>query len=156
MERRSSIVEIFYRAMYLVFLFYAAVVISAGILASFTMIVQIFTGKLHLESWISGACSITLLWLLGVVRDFWATNFDLYRMDDEFSGGSYLERHLDHPLWPKVADLFNVVTHESTGTMEREEARRSICAIARENADLYEAVYEMCDDRMRWTLVNFR
>ena len=156
MRRRSGIIEIFYRAMYLVFLFYAGVVISAGLLAAGTMIGQIFTGDLKLESWMAGAGSIALLWMLGMVRDFWADRFELYRMDDAFSGVRYLERHLDHPLWPKVMDLLKLVEAEETSTMEREETRREICAIARGNCDLYEAVFEIGDERMRWSLVNFK
>ncbi len=156
LRRRSGIIEIFYRAMYLVFLFYAGVVISAGLLAAVAMIGQIFTGNLRLESWMAGVGAVVLLWMLGAVRDFWADHFELYRMDDAFSGAQYLERHLDHPLWPKVAELLKLAEDGKVNTMDREEARRAMCAMVRNNCDLYEAVFELGDERMRWALVNFR
>jgi hypothetical protein len=155
-EKKSVVREVFYRGMYLVFLGYAGIVISAGILSSFFLLGQLFAGGFVDWSWISAVCAIGLLWLLGMVRDFWVKHFDLYRMDDTFSGASYLDKHLDHPKWPEVDRMMILLSQDQLGVLEREEIRREICRIARLYPSLYEAVYELGDDRLKWSLVNFR
>jgi len=92
--------------------------------------------------------------MLRHVRDFWAEYLDLYRMDDNFSGIDYLCAHLDHPHWPEISRLLEVLDGDSIGALEREVVRRKICSIAKDNPDLHEAVFELGDDRLKWSLAN--
>jgi len=154
MKSRSWSSEVFYRFMYLVFLFYAGVVIALGLLCGLSFVLQVLTMNLRVDSWLFISGGVGLLLLLGVVRDFWVRKFDLYRMDDNFCGIAYLEDHLRSPSWSKAKELLDLLESPSFGAIEREEFRRQLALIARDCPSIYEAVYELGDDRLRWTLVH--
>lgn len=156
MERKPPVVEFVFRLMYLVFLLYAAIVIGAGVSSAVSMLGLLFSGDTNAEAWLSGVCCVGLLWMLTHVRDFWARHFDFYRMDDNFSGVSYLDSHLDHPEWPRVLGLIKQLNVTDDDAVSRDAMRRQICSSTNLHPALYEAVYELADDRLRWTLENCR
>lgn len=153
MKRNTSIVEFFYRVMYIVFLGYSAFVIGAGILSIYSILGQIFIGPLMPWGWAANILFLLLLFYLGHVRDFWQTNFDLCRMDANFSGVGYLEAHLDNPNWDHAKELFEGLSSVGPSPIDKEAVRRELTRLARSNPSIYEAIYELADERLRWTLV---
>jgi hypothetical protein len=154
MEKKSSAIEFFYRIMYLVFLAYSGFVIATGLLSVFAILGQMFVGPLMPWGWIANILFLLLLFNLGHVRDFWEAKFDLYRMDANFSGVGYLKAHLDSPHWEYAKGLFGALSQEPLSPIDKEALRRQLTRLARDNASIYEAIYELADDRLRWTLVH--
>ena len=75
-------------------------------------------------------------------------------MDANFSGFGYLEAHLDNPHWEYAKELFDGLSQENLSPIDKEALRRQLACLARDNASIYEAIYELADDRLRWTLVH--
>lgn len=153
-RRNSSLVEFFCRVMYIVFLAYCMLVIAAGILSIYAIVGQVLIGPATPGSWAVSMAFILLLFSLGRVRDFWARNFDLHRMDANFSGVGYMDAHLSNPRWEEAVALFDSISGEGLSPIDKEALRRELAKLARENPAIYEAIYELSDERLRWTLVN--
>jgi len=154
MQKNSSLVEFFYRVMYIVFLAYSALVIGAGVLSLYAILGQMFIGPVTPSAWAVNICFLLMLLYLGHVRDFWDKKFDLWRMDANFSGIRYLEAHLDNPHWEQTKMLFEQLSGCHLPPIEKEVVRRKLTRLARNNPSIYEAIYELADDRLRWTLVH--
>jgi len=154
MTKSSPSKEFFYRVMYVVFLFYSLVAISSGMTSLLYLISQIFIDKIDVFSMIPSFFSIFLLLTLGKVRNFWRDNLELFRMDDNFSGKGYLKGHLDALEWPQAKKLFDSLCDSSLSPIDKEVIRRDLTRLARETPSIYEAIYELSDERMRWTLVH--
>jgi hypothetical protein len=154
MKKNSTTVEFFFRVMYLVFLAYSGFVIAAGLLSIVATLGQIFVGPLMPWGWFANIVFLLLLFCLGSVRDFWESKFDLFRMDASFSGVGYLEAHLDNPNWEYARELFESLSLEDSSPIDKEALRRELASLARSNPSIYEAIYELADDRLRWTLVH--
>jgi hypothetical protein len=154
MTKSSPSREFFYRVMYVVFLLYSLVAISSGMTSMFYLLSQMFFGIEGISGILPSLLSLFLLLSLGKVRDFWRDNLELYRMDDNFSGVGYLQRHLDCSEWTRAKELFDSLCNDTISPIDKEVIRRDLTRLARETPSIYEAIYELSDERMRWTLVH--
>lgn len=145
--------EVFLRFMYIVFLLILGV--GTGISLSFllTFSLSIFLGEMTAQSFVPSVISLVTIFSLPYLRDFWQAHFDLYRMDDNFCGITYLDAHLDNPHWERTKQILKELDCPSLGAIDKECLRKEAAAIARKNPDIYEALYELADDRLQWTMV---
>ncbi len=141
--------------MYVIFLTIVAMLIGAGLLSLFSLFFGVVGGGGWLNLWPSLIGTGALL-LIKPLRNFWRDHLDLQRMDDNFCGISYLERHLDDPRWPEVFRLLNSLGHGEGGALERESKRRQVCTICMDSPSIFEAVQEIGDERLLWSLENYR
>lgn len=154
-RRNSAGKECFYRIMYVVFLAITAVFIGCGLLSFFSLLFQAAGAGEGLSPWPSLLGAGVFL-LVKPLRDFWRDKLELQRMDDNFCGISYLERHLDDARWPEAFALLDSLSRGEGDAMEREGKRRRVCAICRESPSILEAAQEMGDERLLWSLENYR
>jgi len=65
----------------------------------------------------------------------------------------YLDAHLSNPYWGYARELFEGLSKKDSSPIDKEVVRRELTRLARSNPSIYEAVYELADDRLRRTLV---
>jgi hypothetical protein len=153
MDKTTQSKEVFLRFMYLVFLLILGVGTSISLSFILTFALCFFLGGITTQSFVLSVISLGGIFSIPYLRDFWQTHFDLYRMDDNFCGISYLEEHLNNPHWERTREILKELNHPNLGAIDKEVLRKEASSIARENPDIYQALYELADERLQWTMV---